>query len=468
MKFDFPRKIRSGYFIAFILLLFAYFLSLSSLIELREQNQWVDHSRQVISKLDMLVADLGESEIGWRNFALTGDDRYFESYVSNRQHTDTVCQELAQLVRDNPVETEKTELLRKLIAHKYDIHNAEMAFARARPFQPDEAFRKHMIENRHLMDSIQVVTQSINAREADLLNQRIRKVGFSQQVVFWIIVTAGICSVLLIIYSLITFNIESRAKKQATKQAEDYHDQLEKRIRELDAANRELIELRGQERFTATGQIARVIAHEVRNPLTNIDLSASHLENPSLNQEDKTTFLEIISRSSKRINQLISELLTATKFSELEYGNIEVNDLVREALHDAGDRLQLNHVRIDKKCTSEHILLKVDRERMKIALLNIIVNAIEAMPAENGILTVETAWVNGKCRISIRDNGKGMDAETRSKIFDPYFTAKSKGNGLGLTNTQNIILNHKGKIEVSSEPGRGSEFAITLEAVRVF
>jgi len=77
-------------------------------------------------------------------------------------------------------------------------------------------------------------------------------------------------------------------------------------------------------------------------------------------------------------------------------------------------------------------------------------------------LSVETAASNGFCVITIRDNGKGMDSETLSKIFDPYFTSKSQGNGLGMTNTQNIILNHKGKIQAFSTPGKGTEFTISL------
>jgi signal transduction histidine kinase len=75
---------------------------------------------------------------------------------------------------------------------------------------------------------------------------------------------------------------------------------------------------------------------------------------------------------------------------------------------------------------------------------------------------LETMTKNNSCVINISDNGKGMDAETLSKIFDPYFTSKTRGNGLGLTNTQNIILNHKGKIQVFSEPNKGSMFTITL------
>jgi signal transduction histidine kinase len=99
---------------------------------------------------------------------------------------------------------------------------------------------------------------------------------------------------------------------------------------------------------------------------------------------------------------------------------------------------------------------------MKIALLNIIVNGIEAMEADKGVLTVSTSIESSRCCIEIHDNGHGMNEEVLQKLFDPYFTKKDGGNGLGLTNTQNIILNHKGNISATSQPGAGSTFAITL------
>ena len=226
------------------------------------------------------------------------------------------------------------------------------------------------------------------------------------------------------------------------------------------------MELRSLERFTSTGRVARVIAHEIRNPLTNIDLSASHLENDRLGVEDKKTFLDIIARNSQRINELINELLSATKFSDLVYEEIRADELLDESLNEAFDRVQLNQIEIEKKYSPEKIWLNVDKARMKIALLNIIVNAIEAMTGGNGKLILETSLVGNHCIIAIQDNGKGMDSETLAKVFDPYFTSKSNGNGLGMTNTQNIILNHKGKIEVFSEEGKGTSFIITLNVRR--
>ena len=99
---------------------------------------------------------------------------------------------------------------------------------------------------------------------------------------------------------------------------------------------------------------------------------------------------------------------------------------------------------------------------MKIAFLNIIVNAIEAMEGEGGKLVIKTYSRNEKCFIEIRDNGSGMDEEALNKLFEPYYSRKNKGTGLGMTNTENIILSHKGSINVESSLGEGTTFTITL------
>jgi signal transduction histidine kinase len=349
---------------------------------------------------------------------------------------------------------------------QYEGLDKELGILGKNNFQIDDSVRIWEQRNINLIDSIGQVSDSIQANENKLLYERTQNVIFYSKIVFWIIIGAGLFSILLIVYSLVTFNIESQAKKKATIQAESYHDQLEKRVVELASANRELMELRSLERFTSTGRVARVIAHEIRNPLTNIDLSASHLENDRLSAVDKKTFLDIIARNSRRINELINELLSATKFSDLSYEEIRVDKLLDESLSEAIDRAQLSQVSIDKNYSAEKIWLNVDRSRMKIALLNIIVNAMEAMNGEKGRLNVETAIVKDQCVIIIRDNGKGMDAETLARIFDPYFTSKTSGNGLGMTNTQNIILNHKGKIDVYSEKGMGTAFIIKLNILR--
>ena len=462
MKFDFPKKIRSGYLVAFILLLICYFLSLSSFINLRKQNKWVGHTREVLKELDAVNAHLKDAEISWREYLLNEEKVYLAAYDDSKTLVDSVYRVLVKSVSDNPGEQQRVESMHNIILKKYTVLDEELKILSQNKFRVNDSVRSREHLNRALIDTIDRISDSITANENILLHLRTQNVMFYSRNVFWIIIIAGLVSILLIIYSLVTFNIESRAKKTATRQAETYHDQLEKRIVELAAANRELMELRSLERFTSTGRIARVIAHEIRNPLTNIDLSSAHLDNNTIGSEDKKVFLDIITRNSRRINELINELLSATRFSELKYEEVQVDELLDDTLNDAMDRASLNRVSIQKNYSPEKLWLKVDRSRMKIALLNIIVNAMEAITGGGGRLDIETMPGADHCIIVIRDNGKGMNAETLAKVFDPYFTSKTTGNGLGMTNTQNIILNHKGKIEVFSEEGKGTSFIITM------
>jgi signal transduction histidine kinase len=466
MKFDFPKKIRSGYLAVFLLLVLCYFLSLSSFIQLRKQNKWVGHTREVINELATLNSQLKDAAINWNEFLLNKEKSYFETYHEDRVMVDSLYLVLFNNVGDNPEEKKRVESMHDKIVREYQMLDSEMGILNKNNFQIDDTIRNWEQKNSKLIDSIGLISDSIRVNENKLLFQRTQRVTFYSKIVFWIIIGAGLVSCLLILYSLVTFNMETQAKKKATKQAENYHDQLEKRVIELARANQELLELRSLERFTSTGRIARVIAHEIRNPLTNIDLSAGHLENDKLGTGDKKAFLDIIARNSRRINELINELLSATKFTDLQYEEIRVNDLLDETLNEAIDRAQLGHVHINKNYSSDNIWLNVDRSRMEIALLNIIVNAMEAMTGDNSLLVLETGEKNGQCIITIRDNGKGMDSETLAKVFDPYFTSKTNGNGLGMTNTQNIILNHKGKIEVVSEEGKGTAFIITLNILK--
>ena len=464
MKLDFPRKIRSGYFIAFLLLLFCYFLSITALLQLKEQNETVDETQRVITQLTQVDIYLKDAEISWGAFEITKENDFLSPILESRIKLNAVCDSLEKSIGSNLHETGPVGTLRRLIGEKFDNIGTSIKQL-SRDTLGDRTYHATQKRNRLYNDSISAVSSLLVTTQTTQLGKRYSRAEFYHKIVFAIMVGAGLLSILLILYSLITFNMESRAKSQARSQAEDYHDQLEARILELDSANRELIELRSLEKFTSTGRMARVIAHEVRNPLTNIDLSVGHLDNNMLNPEDRKMFLDIISRNSKRINQLINELLTATKFTELQYETVPVDELLDDTLKEALDRANLKKVTIEKKYRADRANVNVDKSRMKIALLNLIVNAIESMPAENGKLELETERNGDRIRIFVRDNGEGMDAETLSRIFEPYFTSKNNGNGLGLTNSQNIILNHKGKIQASSIAGKGTEFLIVLDAV---
>jgi signal transduction histidine kinase len=272
-----------------------------------------------------------------------------------------------------------------------------------------------------------------------------------------------IIALLLAGYSWVIYNNENTAKKNANIMMVEYAQELEKKIKELTDANNELTQLRSLQRFTFTGRIARMIAHEVRNPLTNINLSCDQLRG-SVNKSNETQMLlDTIVRNSGRINQLVSELLNATKVQELKFRRVSINDLLNETLEIAKDRIKLEHISVKKDYDANICDVEVDTDKMKIAFLNVILNAVEAMDAGQGVLELKTIARDNKCVVLVKDNGHGIDRESLEKIFDPYFTGKSNGNGLGLTNTQNIILTHKGLIEVESTPGKGTTSTIILD-----
>lgn len=235
-------------------------------------------------------------------------------------------------------------------------------------------------------------------------------------------------------------------------------------IKDLTALRIRDEETRSLKRFSATGRIARILAHEVKNPLTNITLSADQLRNelPEATLQETGDLIDIIQRNAIRINQLVSELLYSTRFTELRLGVHSINTLVDQALEMANDSISLNKIAVEKHYSTDICDVEVDPEKVKIALLNLIVNAVEATEPEKGKILIHTTAKDNRCIVEITDNGPGIPAEQLDHLFEPFFTSKEKGTGLGLTNTQNIILSHKGAIRVKSEPGRGTSFIVSF------
>lgn len=271
-----------------------------------------------------------------------------------------------------------------------------------------------------------------------------------------------ILAILFTLFSLIVYNKENKAKKEETNKAREFRKQLETRIQELADLNKELIDLRSLEKYAATGRIARTIAHEVRNPLTNINLSIEQLKTEVPETETTELFFKMIVRNSERINNLVSDLLNSTRVTELKFADVNVNDIVNESLAMALDRIELKQIKVVKDFEMDMCTIPVDVQKIQLAFLNIIVNAIEAMESQ-GILTIKTANEKEKCVVRISDNGIGMNKAEMDKLFEPYFTTKEKGNGLGLANSQNIILGHNGTISAISEPGVGTTFTVILK-----
>lgn len=218
------------------------------------------------------------------------------------------------------------------------------------------------------------------------------------------------------------------------------------------------------ERLSMTGKIARTIAHEVRNPLTNLTLAFDQLkeEMPAENSDVKL-YSEIIERNANRIEQLISEMLNSSKPKELNLELAPITEILEETIALSIDRINLNQIKLEKKLPGDLPRILLDKEKIKIALLNIIINGLEAMQPSVGVLRVSAELRNNCVAIFICDNGKGIAPEEIEKLFDPFYTGKPGGMGLGLTSAKNILNSHHAEVEVLSAVGEGTTFCISFK-----
>ncbi len=216
------------------------------------------------------------------------------------------------------------------------------------------------------------------------------------------------------------------------------------------------------ERLSLTGKLARSIAHEIRNPLTNLSLAMEQLRDAVDHTDDTELFLGIMERNSKRIDHLISELMDSSKIQTLKKAPYNINDLLKETICRIKDRIILRKLSLKEYYDETIPVVSVDLQQLKTAFLNILVNAVEAVDDQVGELYVTTKLNGNFIEVEIKDNGCGIDPQSIKSLFDPFFTQKKGGFGLGLTSTQSIIQNHKGRIEVSSQLGVGTAFTITI------
>lgn len=215
------------------------------------------------------------------------------------------------------------------------------------------------------------------------------------------------------------------------------------------------------EKLAANERLIRMLAHEIRNPLNNIVLSAEHLVEEQDNQN--RSFVEIIQRNSKRINQIISELLGMATHSELLFDKHSLQEIMDESLDLAADRINLHKIDLEKNYPSSPLLVDADKNKLVIAFTNILINAVEAMECQKGKLFILVEALPEKYLVSIKDNGCGIPQESLSKLFDPFYTSKKNGMGLGLTATYSIIQSHKARIQVESCINKGTHFQISFD-----
>jgi len=215
------------------------------------------------------------------------------------------------------------------------------------------------------------------------------------------------------------------------------------------------------EKLAVAARLVQTLAHEIRNPLTNITLSYEQLQKTE-HLESQEPYFDIIYRNSNRINHIISQLIYSSRPSEVILYPNYIQAVLDDAIAAASDRIVLKNIRLQVKYPNESIVVMADKSQLSLAFLNIITNSIEAMEDKEGRLIISVQTHDSHCEIRITDNGCGISEENQKKLFEPYFTNKRNGVGLGLSATLNVLQSHRSKIDVISIPGTGTTFCVTI------
>jgi len=223
----------------------------------------------------------------------------------------------------------------------------------------------------------------------------------------------------------------------------------------------ELANLHSQ-KLAANERLIQILAHEIRNPLNNISLSLEQLSTQSEMTEDSQYLIGIMQRNSTRINKIIKELLDQTKPIELDFQNHSLQEMLDESISMTSDRINLQQINLKKSYPDVPAEIKADKSKLIIAFNNILVNAVEAIENGNGELAISITATPDNYLVSIKDNGKGIPEQYLTKLFEPFFTLKQKGVGLGLSATYSIVQSHQGNIQVNSQLNKGTTFLISF------
>ncbi|MBI5116502.1 GAF domain-containing protein [Candidatus Poribacteria bacterium] len=240
------------------------------------------------------------------------------------------------------------------------------------------------------------------------------------------------------------------------------------RVRTLEARKSQYDQLTLQaQKLSAVGRMAAGIAHEINNPLAGILLYSTNLLKKVPEKSLLKEGLEIIVHETTRCGKIIQELLDFSRGGEPNKTLANINDIVEKALSILENEFRLHHITLEKDLCGHMPDILLDPNQIEQVLVNILLNAVEAIE-DRGVIMVhsiiepEKEWVE----IEIADSGPGIPPEHISEIFEPFFSTKKSGTGLGLAVSYGIVRKHQGQIYVSSRPGRGSRFTIELPVLQ--
>ncbi len=235
-----------------------------------------------------------------------------------------------------------------------------------------------------------------------------------------------------------------------------YHEQRE-RLRRMYRA----------ERLAAAGQLAAGVAHEIRNPLTAIRSTIQYAVQDYPESNPKRVLLQELLNEVDRIDRTVNGLLSLTRLEEMVLEPVDVRDVLQQSLILVSAQAQRQGIEVMAPDTDQHFQIMADVGQLKQVFLNLLLNALQAMPGGGRVETTVEEWRAGLTpvagrwvQIRIRDTGPGIPPDHLDKVFDPFFTTKRDGTGLGLSVCHGIVQRHEGEMDLQSEAGKGTEVTL--------
>jgi len=217
------------------------------------------------------------------------------------------------------------------------------------------------------------------------------------------------------------------------------------------------------EKLSSLGRMAAGIAHEINNPLAGILLFSSNMSKKVPSEGPFQDGLQVIIRETQRCKTIIQGLLDFSRDSQPRKTEADLNVIMRNAVAVVENEFHLKHVPIDNQLTEDMVRTHMDGNQILQVFVNILLNALQATP-KNGRVKIEShvSQRDQLVGMTVSDEGYGMTPDELEKIFEPFFSTKSQGTGLGLAVSYGIVKNHQGTIKAYSTPGRGTRFVIEL------
>jgi two-component system NtrC family sensor kinase len=244
-------------------------------------------------------------------------------------------------------------------------------------------------------------------------------------------------------------------------------EKVQTRTAELEEKNRLLVQTREElvraEKLAAVGKLAAGVAHEINNPLAiirgNVELLQMSIPVDADNREEADTIYQQVGR----MERIVANLLSFARQQQKELGQLDLNHTLHEIISQVGHQAPLTGIAVTEQYSTDLPPLAGDEGQLRQVFTNLILNALQAMP-DGGTLTVTTTLgaLADNCTVIIADTGVGIPVERQQEIFNPFFTTKANGTGLGLSVSYGIVQEHGGTITVQSVPQQGTAFAVTL------